>query len=200
MSTTELLHFHTVILNSQDLYIIHRSECGNWLDEDRSSFLYSKMHKSGIPILTVQGALFCGKYQDPPKDLWKKRSTTSVGSWRFKKYTSCLILFFQTANIYPSWQWWQWRILRYINTILADWVESGWWPLIASTHYRRQTAMSHFIFNFEEQRKSEGYAKNYRFTVLYSRTPKILWMNGRNVQIGSLSNCAGTENTHTHNI
>jgi len=37
-----------------------------------------------------------------------------------------------------------------------------------------QTATSHFIFNFEEQSKSEGYAKNYRFTVLYSRTPKLL--------------------------
>lgn len=106
MSTTEMLHFNTVILNSQDLYSIHRSECGDWLDEDRSSFLYSKMHKSGSPILTVQGALFCGKYQDPPRDLWKKKSTTSVGSWRFQKHTSCVILFFQTTNIYLSWQWW----------------------------------------------------------------------------------------------
>lgn len=93
MSTTKLLHFTTVILNSQDLYSIHRSESGNWLDENRSSFLYSKMHKSGSPILRVQGALFCGKYQDPPRDLWKKKSTTSVGSWRFQKQTSCVILF-----------------------------------------------------------------------------------------------------------
>ena len=106
MSTRELLHFNTVILNSQDLYSIHRSEYGNWLDEDRSSFLYSKMHKSGSPILTVQGALVCGKYQDPPRDLWKKKSITSVGSWRFQKHTRCVTLFLQTTNIHPSWQWW----------------------------------------------------------------------------------------------
>jgi len=29
MSTTELLHFNTVILNNQDQCSSHRSECGN---------------------------------------------------------------------------------------------------------------------------------------------------------------------------
>jgi len=197
MSTTELLHFHTIILNSQDLYSIHRSECGNWLDEDRSSFLYSKMHMPGIPILTVQGALFCGKYQDPPKDLWKKKSATSVGSWRFKKYISCVILFFQTGNIYPSWQRWLEDSQRHQYNSGKI---SGVRMMASYSFYPLQTSNCNVTlnFSFEEQRKSEGYAKNYRFTVIYSRTLKILWMNGINVQIGPLSNCAGTANTHTH--
>lgn len=149
MSTTELLHLNTVILNSQDVYSTHRSECGNWVDEDRSSFLYSKMRRSGSPILTVQGALFCGKYQDPPRDLWKKKSTTSVGSWRFQIIQ--VVFYFssdQQIFIYPDNGYW--KTHRDINTILPDYVESGWWPLIAFTQHRLQTATSHFIFNSEE--------------------------------------------------
>jgi len=119
MSPTELLHLNTVILNSQDVYSIHRRECGNWVDEDRSSFLYSKMRKSGSPILTVQGALFCGKYQDPPRDLWKKKSTTSVGSWRFQNIQ--VVLYFSSKQqifIHPDNGYW--KTHRDINTILPD--------------------------------------------------------------------------------